>query len=394
MRAAGIIAEYNPFHNGHERHIRETRLRTGCDCVIVAMNASVSQRGEMMLADKWTRAQMALQGGADFVFELPTLWGVRPAENFAMGGVAILSALGCEWLSFGCESEEIGLLERIAAVIDGEPETYTVALKAALSQGKSFPRARAEAISAALDVDPAILSAPNAALAIEYIRANRKLGEKMQPVAVLRNADHHAQEIAHETSASAIRSAVYCGRMDAAKIAMPAQAFDLLLQNAGSVPSQENIDIAMLSAIRGMNIADLAQLPDVTEGLENVLARACRQAGTRAQLLEMCKTKRYTHARLSRIAAHALLKTDQSLVGKIPLPTYARLLGARRSALPMLKELEKNSALPVVSRPKALEGDACFELERRATDVRALVSRDASLRKMDADFTHKLAITD
>ena len=94
MRAAGIIAEYNPFHNGHERHIRETRKRTGCDCVIVAMNGSVSQRGELMIADKWTRAEMALHGGADIVVELPVLWGARPAENFAAGGVSILHALG------------------------------------------------------------------------------------------------------------------------------------------------------------------------------------------------------------------------------------------------------------------------------------------------------------
>lgn len=413
MRAAGIIAEYNPFHNGHERHIRETRRRTGCDLVIVAMNGSVSQRGEMMLLDKWTRAEMALHGGADIVVELPVLWGARPAENFAYGGVAVLHGLGCEWLSFGCETDDIGLLERIAALLDAETPEYRRYLKAALDEGKSFARARGEALHFLTGMDEELFTAPNAALALEYIRAIRKIGSAMQPVAILRGAPHHAQELAHETSASAIRRAVLSGHAQDAAQAMPAQAFRLLMQNIGAVPDPCASDAVLLAAMRSMPKEEIAQLPDVAEGLENKLWRAAREAGSREELLAAVKSKRYTYARLSRIAAHAMMKTDRSLDIIYPAPRYARLLGVRRSALgalAVLKEREEfekekqisvgienadqKSALPVIDRGKTLENDAVFRLERRATDLRALFSRETKYRAADADLTHRLVIVD
>lgn len=394
MRAAGIIAEYNPFHNGHERHIRETRRRTGCDRVIVVMNGSFSQRGEPMLLDKWTRAQMALQGGADFVFELPALWGVRPAENFALGGVDILHVLGCEWLSFGCETEELALLLRLTEILEAEPEEYKRLLRAALAQGKSFARARGEALAALTGAEDGLLSAPNVALGLEYLRALRRLKSAMRPVAVLRGAEHHAQEIAPETSALAIRAAVLRGETACAQIAMPAQAVALLRQNVGAIARPEAMDIALLLALRALPMERLAALPDVAEGLENVLWRACRETGSRQEMLERCKSRRYTFARLSRIAAHGLIGTDQGLLEKYPRPTYARLLGIRKDALPLLGKLEKKSALPIVIRAKALEKDECFALERRATDARALCSAQSAYRAADGDWTHRLVITD
>lgn len=394
MRAAGIIAEYNPFHNGHERHIRETRMRTDCDVLIVAMNGSISQRGEMMLLDKWTRAEMALRGGADIVVELPVLWGARPAENFAFGGVYILHALGCRWLSFGCETDDADALMRVADLLESEPQGFLQALKDALAQGKSFVRARAEAISACMQADEALLSGPNAALGIEYIRAIRKLGSAMQPVIVRRETPHHAEELAPETSASAIRSAVLEGRRQEAQIAMPGHAYELLAKNEGAVPSSALRDIALLSALRARSAEQIGSLPDVGEGLENLLYRAAREAGTRNELISMVKSKRYTHARLSRILAHAMIETSRDLLERRPAPTYVRLLGARRSALGYLGEMQKNSALPVFDRGKALENDICFCAERRATDMRALLSRDPQYRRADADLTHRFLIVE
>ena len=391
MRAAGIIAEYNPFHNGHERHIRETRRRTGCDLIVVAMNGSVSQRGEMMLLDKWTRAEMALRGGADIVVELPVLWGARPAENFAFGGVFLLHNIGCEWLSFGCETDEVDTLERIAKFLEDESEEYATALKEELAKGKSFVRARGEALARCTGADEAVLQGPNAALGIEYIRAIRRIGSAMRPVVVRRGASHHADELMQETSASAIRRAVHEGRLQEAAVAMPEYAHRLLLQNAGCVPEPALTDIALLSALRGMSQEELAALPDVGEGLENLLYKACRTAGTREELLDALKSKRYTHARLSRILAHAMLKTDRSLLEGYPAPRYIRLLGARKHAL---SALQSKSALPLVSRGKALEDDRCFQAERRATDLRALLSKDTKNRAADSDLTHRLVVVE
>lgn len=394
MRAAGIIAEYNPFHNGHSRHIRETRERTQCDCVIVAMNGSISQRGEMMILDKWARAEMALRSGADLVLELPALWGIRPAEHFAQGGVALLQAIGCKWLSFGCETEDMALLTDIVDFLEEEPPKYTAVLRSLLSEGKSFARARGEAIASILNVKAELIAAPNCTLALEYLRAIRRFGNTMQPIAVLRGVSHHAREIAVETSASAIRRALQKGEIDAVEQAVPAEAFAILRDHIGMMPDESACDIAQLMALRAMDRRELASLPDVTEGLENRIWDACRIAGTRERMLELCKSKRYTVARLSRIAAHALLRTNRDLLLKYPLPTYARLLGARKNALGMLAQIQKDSTLPIVDRARALRNDESFHVDCRATDARALVSRDPTCRNSDTDFTHRLVVVE
>ena len=284
------------------------------------------------------------------------------------------------------------LLNRLCSLMEEESDEYRQLLRDALGQGKSFARARGEALGRLTGAEEELLSAPNAALALEYMRAIKKLGSGMQPIAVLRGAPHHAREIATETSASAIRRVVRDQRVNDAAQAMPDRAFSLLQKNIGAAPDDENTDIALLSALRMMNKEQIAKLADVAEGLENILWKACRESGTREELLARVKSKRYTYARLSRIAAHAMIGTDQGLLRSCPFPHYIRLLGLRKEAFGALAHLQKNSALPIIDRGKALEGDVVFELERRATDMRALLSRDAACRAADADLTHRLVV--
>lgn len=394
MRAAGIIAEYNPFHNGHAYQIRKTRACTDCDCIIVAMNPSVSQRGEMMLADKWTRAHMALLSGADFVFELPTLFGVRPAEGFAQGGVSLLHGLGCQWLSFGCETEDIGLLWQIARLSSQETEEFQTILQKNLSCGQSFPKARASAVAQILALPERLLSAPNVVLAVEYLKALLRLGSNMEPVPVLRTVAHTEGTLAEQTSASAIRAHVLAGDVASVRVAMPPQAYALLVDSLGAVPSPDAVDALLLASLRNLDQQALSRLPDVGEGLENVLYRACRQSGTREDLLRQCKSKRYTYARLSRICMHALLNTDSGLVRETVSPPYARLLGCRRAALPFLPQLIQKSTLPIVIQGKMLKGDRCFLLEQQATNLRSLVAKDPAYRMCDRDFRQKFLIAE
>ena len=395
MRAAGVIAEWDPFHNGHRRHIERTREATGCDLVVGCMNGSFSQRGEPMLLDKWTRARMALLGGADVVVELPALWGTQPAEGFARGGVETLAALGCEWLSFGCETDDLAALRSVAALLEAEPEEYHARLREGLDAGESFPRARGEALAALTGLDAELLRAPNAALAVEYLRANARLERPMTPVVVRRAVSHHETVLAPETSASAIRRAVLAGDVDAAVQAMPPEVFAFLREAApGALPDADALDRLLLYALRGMGETVLAALPGMGEGLDRLLARAAEECTSREELLERLKSRRYTRARLSRLLVHALLGADAALMEAHPAPEYVRLIGFRRSAAPLLGKLAEACRLPFVTRAVERTEDPVFAFERRATDVRALLCRERSQRRAARDLTERIVVVE
>lgn len=386
MNIAGIIAEYNPFHNGHAWHIAETRRLTGCDGVVVCMDGHFTQRGEPAALSKWDRARMALASGADAVFELPTLFAVRTADAFARGGVAILNGLGVDALSFGSELDDLVLLERLADLRRDEPEALSQAIRRKLAEGKSHARARGEAVSEHLGIDYDAVNRPNAVLAAEYLRAIADLGAAMAPVVVPRRGDYHGEALGEFASATAIRAAWRRGEPALAAIPEAARPW--------AVPDALHpMDDVLLYRLRGMDLAQLAALPDVGEGLEHRLHRLCREAPGREALLEAMKCKRYTRARLERLLTHALLGVDRALVEAVPTPPYARLIGLRRGSEAILREIKKRATLPVVSGGAALRGDPCFQLECRATDVWSLLHDAPELRKMGREMTEGMVKT-
>lgn len=383
MRIAGIVAEYNPFHRGHAHHIRQTRALSGCDYVVVCMAGSFTQRGEPACLDKWCRAEMALRCGADAVFELPALWALRPADAFARGGVGILGGLGLDVLSFGSEAADLSLLRRLAALGSDEPEALSASIRDGLRRGLSHARARGEALARHLEIEVEALNRPNLILGVEYLRAMRAQGLAMEALAVPRQGDYHGAALGPWASASAIRNALAEGRTQEALQCLPDEARPLM-QHA---PRMHGMDDMLLYALRGMTQAQLRALPDVSEGLELRLMRAAARASSRAELLEMMKCKRYTHARLSRLCAHALLGMTDALCRRHPLPEYARLTGLRTDSGPLMRELKARSRLPIASDPMALRGDEVFELECRATDVRALMCAGAAARRAGQELT-------
>ena len=385
MRIAGIIAEYNPFHNGHAWHIGETRRRSGCDRVIVCMAGHFTQRGEPAILSKWDRARMALACGADAVFDLPALFAVRTADAFARGGVAILDGLGADVLSFGSESGDPALLRSLAALRDDEPAAVSDRVKEKLAAGMSHARARGEAVSEYLGVPAGAVNRPNDALAAEYLRAMDALGARMEPLAVPRRGDYHGAELGEYASATAIRGAFARGEGEAALRAIPEAA------RAWAVPdAMHPMDDMLLCRLRQMSPGEIAALPDVGEGLEHRLCRLCREAPGREALLEALKCKRYTRARLSRLLTHALLGLDRALTEAVPLPPYARLIGLRDGAEDLLGQIGARARLPVVSRASQLLGDPCFELECRATDTWALLHDDPRLRAAGRELGERM----
>lgn len=386
MKIAGIIAEYNPFHSGHAYHIRETRRITGCDYVIACMSGSFVQCGEAACMDKWTRAKMALLGGADAVLELPALFAVRSADAFALGGVALLDSVGCDFLSFGSETADIARLTRAAELRDEEPQALSEAVQSGLALGKSHARALGEATAAYLGMDEAALNAPNATLAVEYLRALRRLQSDMQPVAVQRLGAYHAQHVeeAGFASASAIRNALRSGDLSTARACVPEETRPLL----DAVPMHAPDDL-LLHTLRTLTSEGIARLPDVNEGLENRVFRCAQNAASAQELIDQIKCKRYTRLRLMRLCAHALLNLTQDFTQRHPLPEYARFIGIRASATPLMREIARRSQLPPVSDAVALKDNEIFRLECRATDLRALLCDKAEDRVAGREFTQK-----
>ena len=388
MKIAGIIAEYNPFHNGHAWHVHETRRLTGCDYVIACVDGHFSQRGEPSLFSKWNKARMALACGVDAVFELPALFAVRTADAFARGGVAILGGLGVDILSFGSEVDDFQTLQKLAELAESEPTSISNAIQAGLDRGESHARARGNAIAACLGLSPEVVNRPNLILASEYIRAIRAMGFPMQTVVVKRRGGYHDATLSDFASASAIRAALQRGEADVLTRCVPEAARPFAVQE-----QLHSMDDLLLYRLRSLSLSDMAGLPDVSEGLEHRLYRLCRETSTRAELLAKLKCKRYTHARLSRLLTHALLGFTRELLAAHPVPTYARLIGLRRGAEPLLKELSRRATLPMLTSARDLRADLIFQMECQATDLWALLHDNSAQRLPGRELTEKLVRT-
>ena len=365
METAGIVAEYNPFHRGHAWHIAETRRRLGGDApVVCVMSGHWVQRGECALADKWLRAALALDRGADLVVELPTPWAMASAESFARGAVSLLAATGVvDVLSFGSETGELAPLEEAAAALDA-PE-YPEKLRAALGRGLSFPAARQEAAGAAC------LSAPNNNLGVEYLRSLRALGSTIRPLTVPRQgAGHDGPAAGGFASASELRRLLRAGRGEEA-------APYLTAPWSGELADMQHIERAVLSRLRTMGEGDWAALPDGggAEGLPSRLAKAAREAVSLEDFYTRSKTRRYPHARLRRLALAAFLGLRAA--ERPAAPPYVRVLGLGGRGRALLRKMKDTCPLPVIVKPaqaRELDGPArtLFESEARYTDLYGL----------------------
>ncbi len=396
MKICGVIAEYNPFHNGHKYQLEQARRISGCDYLIVVMGGAMSQRGEMMLLDKWTRTRMALENGADLVVELPALFAVRSADHFAKGGVHILSGLNASSISFGCETDDLPMLEKMIDLLEHEDDALQASIREKLSEGKSHVRARGEAIAQRLNISPDLISQPNTALALEYMRVNCTLSKPLDVHIIRRTSSYHDDALSSFASASAIRAAVTRGEIAPLAQAMPSRCFEILISALdGGISDMSRLDALLIDKIRCASPEALASLCDVGEGLENRLYRCAQTAGSREALLSVLKCKRYTYARLSRLCAHTLLGLAREITQRNPLPRYARVLGFRKDARNLLTFL-RDAPLPLVTRTSLLkdtpEYSEMFAIERRATDLQSLCFTRESLRAAGRDLTEKIVI--
>ena len=386
MRVCGVICEYNPFHKGHAYHLARARALTQADYVICVMSGAVTQRGAFARHDKWTRAKMALTCGADLVLELPVRFAAAPAPDFARGGVMTLAGLGVTThLSFGCEEAALPHLERAAAALKEESPAFKQLLREELNQGLPYPRARALALQSVCGADHLadLIAAPNAALALEYLSA---LPDNIAAAPIVREgAGYHDAQLAALSSATAVRAALEDGRMSDALAAVPCPGLLGDAEVRGDMHIPGALDTALLARLRVMTADELRTIYGMDEGLEYRFLAAAK-AATRDELIHAVKSKRYTYARLSRICTYILLGLTRDFAAAHAEPAYARVLGFRREAAPLLSAIKKSGALPLVTKAADYE-HPLFALDLRAQDLWALGCASPALRKSGRDYT-------
>ena len=348
-KLAGIIAEYDPFHNGHAWQLQQAKA-LGAQRVAVAMSCGLTQRGALPLLPESVRVQAALTCGADLVFALPAPYACSGAECFARAGVQLLAAAGCDALVFGAETPDAALLMEAARVLSGAE--YRTALKARLAAGaRSFAAARQAAVEAVCPGTglAALLDKPNNNLAVEYCKAILELGASLVPIPLPRQGAGHGQALTETggqfASASALRTLWQSGGADAAAPYVPAEVLPLYREAyaAGQytdLAAAQRCQLALLRS-RCAGTAPFAQVRGISEGLEHRLEAAVRSSTTHAELLDSLTTVRYPRARMRRLAMDAALGYSADVFPA--LPPYLHLLGAQKDALPLLKA----AALPV-----------------------------------------------
>ncbi|MBQ8072210.1 MAG: nucleotidyltransferase family protein [Clostridia bacterium] len=330
----GVVAEYDPFHRGHEKHLRLARERVQPDFTYVALSGCFKQRGEPALLSPYDRAACALAAGVDAVFCLPTVWTLRDAEHYALGAVSLLAGLGATHLAFGAETADLAGLRAAAELLEKPAAALRDALRQRLRQGEGYPRAMENAMAETRPDLGALLRAPNNTLAICYLRAMLRLDAEMEPVLIPRSGDYHAAEISPENpSASAIRQALARGDYGGAFAAVPAESARRIREAmlARRTPSEKTMDAILIHTLRTMPREQAVRLPDLSEGLEDRVLRAAREAGGREALLTAACASRYPRARISRLCAWAMLGGTAETVERAPLPRETLLLGLRRN---------------------------------------------------------------
>lgn len=375
MKVVGLVTEYNPFHNGHRYHLEQAKRKTGAGFAVVVMSGNFLQRGEPAIIDKFARAEMALACGADLVLEIPAYFACGSAEYFALGAVSLLDSLGIvDAVCFGSECGDIQVLDEIAEVLAEEPLPYKNTLKALLSEGKSFPAAREEALLSCLtalhgsEKEDCVslwkdaLDSPNNILGIEYLKALKKLNSSMQPVTIERISSGYHDPSLHTgiSSATAIRRVILEERRklpDPIKGQVPNEVYAILQRESNRTFPVKSADFSQMLHYRLLSVKDwqeLAQFFDVSEDLAKRIYNLRNSYEGLEDFIARLKTRQFTETRIRRALMHILLEIKEDAVRESIISAngacYIRVLGFHINASVLLSEIKKKSRLPIITK--------------------------------------------
>lgn len=392
MKICGVIAEFNPFHNGHNHLINS--IKTEPDTIAVAvMSGNFVQRGEPAIISKFARAKAAVLSGVDLVLELPLPYSISTAMYFANGGVDVLNSLGIiDTLAFGSESGNLSPLLAVASKLN-HPEFKNI-LKQELSSGVTFAAARQRAFEKfSPNIDSTALNNPNDTLAVEYILAAERLGMKAELKPIKRIGAEHDSYIKSDTFCSASELRKTPSLLDLKEPYMPKPAFEIFSEevSAKRYSSMYLLDRAMVAHLRTITPKKLSLAPDISEGLENRIVTAANNFSSMDEILTAVKSKRYTHARLRRIILASYLGVTAELQ-KQPVP-YIRVLGMNENGAKALSLASKHAKIPLISSLKEAEKISPKAAEFARLEVKAGDIYSLSLQRPvggKTEYTNKL----
>ena len=399
-KTLAIIAEYNPFHNGHLYQIKKAKEITGAENVIVIMSGNFTQRGDTSLINKFEKTKIALQNEVNMVIELPVIYSISSAENFALGAIKIINQLKVDYLVFGIEEENIEKLEEISEILVNENQNFKIKLKENLKKGKSYPKSREEAILKVLSGENVkkIINKPNNILAIEYLKILEKIKCNIKPIGIKRNIVEHNSQKSKKNFASGtyIRKLFNENKFDEIKKLVPKKSYKILKEQYNQktyVSSLEEFSDIIIYKIRTMTLKQLKNIPEILEGLENKLKKIAGESKTTTEIIEKVSNKRYTKTRISRILTYILLEiTKEQMQKSKEIIPYIRVLGTNK--VDLLKEIELKKIITSLKKYEKINKDEnlkeLLEIDKKATNIYTIKYKKTS--KSNLDYTEKFII--
>ena len=400
----GLITEYNPFHNGHLRHLEMSKQLSNCKYSIAVMSGNFVQRGDTSIVNKWIKTEMALKNGVDLVIELPTLYALSSAENFADGAIKILDELGLvDYVSFGSEIGDINPLNEIASLLYKEPKELSQMIAANVKTGLPYAKARELALEKYYGNSKRInniIDSPNNILGIEYLKSLKKHRSNIVPITIKRDySDYNStKEKTGIVSATAIRTMVQNKKN--IHYVVPYETYELFDQEKEAGRLVKGLSVfekEIIYIFRKMSLAEIAALPDVSEGLENRIKAAVSKYSTLDKVIDEIKTKRYPQSRIQRIMLYALLDiTEKDIAMSKKVTPYVRVLGFNQNGKRIISTIAKGNPKVelVTSVKKYLDGPANVNLKKMlqkdilASNIYTLGYESQGISNLD--FTNKI----
>ena len=431
MSTVGIVCEYNPFHKGHLYQIEQAKKLTGADHVVCFMSGNFLQRGIPALADKFTRAEAAVRCGVDVIFEIPFVYSTASARDYATAAVTMMDMSGAiDYISFGAETDDLALLSQIAGIVENEPPQVSDSIRRSMASGMTYGAARAAAIGEYLQGKDiarkdssnnsssspesnisSVMSSPNNILAIEYLAALKRIGSKIKPVVIKRLiSDYNSNEAVHDIcSASAIRSLLGNSDIKTIERHVPEECYRILNTNyRKTFPVFEDHMSSLLAAARllygrydiSSSLSSSGEIVDMDQDLYNRMSKIDSDMSF-SDTAKSLKSRNYTLTHIQRALLHyvmQLTKTDYDSYKSDGWIYYLRLIGLNTRAGGIVKQIKKNSDIPVITRaPEAASrlsttGKSMFGYDIKSTAIYNSLVCSAYGTKLKNEYEHTIPV--